>query len=476
MVTGKPQKPSLVTRIVIYPIIGVFFAVLLSVVFILANGYRFTYTNGKVGLLKTGMIIVATRPFDAGISINGKTYKDRTSFYLLPTKITNLDPKTYKVEISKTGYRTWKNSLVVSPNLVTWANYILLFADKLNIVKVNVPVGKVVARSDNGRHILFSGATDKYGLKALDANNLSQKDFWPTATPSETWLVSPQISRAEFSPSNDRVLVRVVNGTRTEFVIADATASQVKLIHLNSTLSHDFDDAYWSRTNNNEIYLLSKGQLYLVNVNDSSFGSPILSDTVAASVDESNQILYVTKTQTGTYSAGKMNLDGSNKTTLVSSVLSSKTFKLGYSSQNNIFTLLSSDTGELTAYYVGNTGKKYSIKLSDGVTSFGWSSDGQKLFYWGKNFVKRYDWESGKEVDVLISDTPTDINWFFDDNHYLVTNSKGIYEMDFDGTNVVPISDTPVANFDFDKGNNNIIFATIDVSGAETFSKYISEF
>lgn len=197
MVTGKPHKPSRFTRLVLYPLAGVLFLIILVFVLALANGYRFTYSNGKINVTKTGMLIISSRPFDASITLNGKLFKQKTGFYLLPTKISGINPGAYNVEISKKSFRTWKNTLEINPNLVTWANYIILFPEKLNITKIDVPQGEVIGKSDNGRHILFAGnAAGVFSLKSMDSNNLTTKDFWPSVSPTEGWLVSPQIVSA----------------------------------------------------------------------------------------------------------------------------------------------------------------------------------------------------------------------------------------------------------------------------------------
>lgn len=477
MVTGKPHKPSKFARFVLYPLGGAFFLVVLTVVLTLATGYRFIYSGGKVGLVKTGMLIVSTRPFDALVSLNGKATKYRTGFYLLPTKISSLRPGFYDVELSKSGYRSWKDRLEITPNLVTWANYVLLFPNKLNIAKIAVPIGNVIAKSDNGRHILFSGNLEnKFSLKSLDSNNLSAKDFWPSVTPAETWLVSPVITGATYSSNNDRILLKITDGARTEYVVSDASSNQAKLIHLNSTLKQDFTEAWWNVANNNEIYLLGPAGLSLANINDTALANPILADIVSLKVDEARQVYYVTKNQGGTYVVGRMNLDGSNKTILEDSIAPSKSYELGFSSKNNILTILNHDTGDLTAYYIGNASKKYSLKLSGGVTSFAWSPNRQRLLYFGKNFVKGYDWEKNKETDVSLSDATSDVSWYFDENHYLINDTKGVFVTDYDGSNMVPISETPAGVTVLDQGNNGVLYTGKDDSGKEVFYKYISEF
>lgn len=479
MVTGKPHRPTLFARFVLYPLAGALFLVLLTIILILANGYRFTYSNGQVGLTKTGMLIVTTRPFDALVSLNGKATKYRTSFYLLQTKISSLQPGFYDVEISKNGYRTWKDRLEIKPNMVTWANYVLLFPNKLNVSKIDVPVGSVVGKSENGRHLLYAGTADgSFSLKSLDSNNLSVKNFWPSTTPSEAWLTSPQITAASFSSNYDRVLLSVANGTRTEYVIVDASGSEQRLVHLNTELNQDFSEISWSLTNNNDLYVLTTAGLSLVTLSNTtvSINSPMLTNVVSYKLDDGRQIFYVTQDQDEVYTVGKMGLDGGNKTVITEGIAPAKSYRFDFSNQNSVLTVLNTDSGDLTAYYSGTSGKNSSLKLSSSVTSFSWSKDGQKLFYCGKDFIKRYDWEKNKEVSVTLTEAPLGAQWFFDENHYLIVDAKGVSVMDYDGSNIVSISESPVEAYALDTSNSNIIYSSKDAEEAVTFYKYIAEF
>lgn len=477
MVTGKTHKPTRFTRLVLYPLTGVLFLVLLSAVLVLATGYRFTFKENKIGLVKTGMLIVTTRPFDAQISINGKLLSRRTGFYLLPTKISSLAPGFYDVQLIKKDYRTWRDNVEIKPNMVTWANYVLLFKEKLNISKVEVPKGSVITASDNGRHALFASTTETFNLSSLDTGNQSIKNFWPDASPLEPWLVKPQIISATYSPSNDRALMKVANAGRVEYVVVDASSNPAKIIHLNSTLKQDFSNAWWDISNNSEMYLETTSGISRANINDTTLAVPIVTSASSFTVDESSrQLLYVIKNANGTYSVDRANLDGGNKAVLVDTILPASGYKLGYSPSFDIVTVLNVDNEEMNAYYVGSAKKQYSVKLASGVKSYSWSKDGQYIQYYGKDFVKRYDWEKNKEISTLLTSIPTNITWYFDEHHYLVTDNQGVHVMDINGSNVVPISAVPTTFSVLDKGNHNIIFSTKDVASSDIYERYNAEF
>jgi hypothetical protein len=472
MVTGKSQNPTRFARYVLYPLAAVLFMLLLAVILTLANGFRFTYANGKISLTKTGMLIVTTRPFDALISLNGKATKYRTGFYLMATEISSLKPGRYDVEISKNGYRTWKDSLEINPNLVTWANYVLLFAEKLNITKISVPAGKVLTSSDNGRHLLISNTDNgKFTLKSVDTGNLNVKDLWPTAAPTDSWLVSPQILTAQYSPNNDRTLLAVANGTKTQYYVTDSSGSNAKIIDINANLKVSPENVWWDIANNNDIYVQSTNGISHVAIDATSLPTPLISTPITFQVDANKILLYVAKNADGTYSASRMNMDGGNKSVLVESLVPASSYQLGYSPQSEVLTVLNRDNGDLTAYYLGNAVKKYSVKLSSGVTAFEWTKNGKFVSYYGKDFVKRFEWEKNKETVATLTDVPTSLYFYFDECHYIVTDKNGVHVMDYDGSNVVAMAEEPVVTSVLDEGNNNIIFAIKDV-----YYRFNSEF
>lgn len=476
MVTGKSHKPTKFTRFVLYPLAGVFFFCILVVVLTLANGYRFTYSNGEVGLTKTGMLILTTRPFDATITINGKLTKYKTGFHLLPTKIAGLKPGFYDVRVARKGYRTWIDTVEIKPNMVSWANYILLFPEKLNIAKINTPAGRVIATSDNGRHALFADNLAAFTLKSMDTNSLSVRNFWPDATPLEAWLVKPQILSAEYSSNSELALLRVANGARIEYVAVDATASPAKLIHLNATTKTDPTNVWWNTNRNDEVYVETAAGISLVGINATSLPAPILTGATYFEVDENKHILYVSKNATGTLSVDRMNPDGGNKTTLVPSVAAAKSYRLSYSQKIDRVAVLNRDTGELTSYYIGTAGKKTATVLSTGVTAYHWSKSGEYLYYYGRDFVRRFDFVKNKETVTPLTEVPTSIHWYFDENHYLVVNNKGVSVMDINGSNIVSIAGSDAKNSIYDNGNNNILYSVTDSVGKSSFYKFLSEF
>lgn len=117
------------------------FIIFLAFVFILfapvlvlyANGYRIDFRKFKI--LKTGAIYIKTYPNVTDVFINGKFIK-KTDLFLGEAFLKNLLPANYNIEIKKDGYFPWQKNLEVFPGLVTKADNIFLFKEKLNLKKI----------------------------------------------------------------------------------------------------------------------------------------------------------------------------------------------------------------------------------------------------------------------------------------------------------------------------------------------------
>ena len=60
------------------------------------------------------MIYVASHPAGANVFINGRLHGDLT-----PTRIEELKPGAYKIEVRREGFYPWEREMEVRPNMVT---------------------------------------------------------------------------------------------------------------------------------------------------------------------------------------------------------------------------------------------------------------------------------------------------------------------------------------------------------------------
>ncbi|MDD5496052.1 MAG: PEGA domain-containing protein [Candidatus Omnitrophica bacterium] len=105
------------------------FIILLPIVLSYSLGYKIDY--GKLRIYKTGIISIKTNPAGANIYVNGRAFKD-----LSPSRIEELKPGSYNIEVKKDGFYPWQKELSVKPNMVTQAEDIVLFPVAKDIKRI----------------------------------------------------------------------------------------------------------------------------------------------------------------------------------------------------------------------------------------------------------------------------------------------------------------------------------------------------
>ena len=103
-------------------VFGVLFLVLIPVVIMYAEGWRFT---PELGLYKTGGIYITVPYTNTTVSIEGRTI-GRTGIVQRSFYVDDLPPATYVVRVTREGYYPSDRMVVVEPQLVTEADTLLV--------------------------------------------------------------------------------------------------------------------------------------------------------------------------------------------------------------------------------------------------------------------------------------------------------------------------------------------------------------
>jgi hypothetical protein len=464
-----PYKPSKFSRYIIYPLGFVLFVFILGILLLLANGFRFEFKRGRLLMEKTGMIILSTRPSDASVFIDNKDTNQKTGFTFLPISIKDLLPGKTLVTVKKSGYRDWTRETEIKPNLVSWLNYIILFPNDLKIKKVEDLSGKkVIAQSKNKRYLFVSDSGGK-NLYTYDETNGNAVKIWPKSyTPTEEWLRQPAINSAEFDSNSDRLVLNVKNGDKNDYAILD-TAPDGKISSL-SSYKLNIQKILWDQNNSNLLYALADSSLYRIDLG--SQNTTLLTKNIADFSVERNQKLYlIVLLDDGTRALEQSDLDGSRRETLAKAVVKDSSYKISYSPKVDAVAVLPVTEKTLTVYYRLNN-QPSTLQLEKNISDFKWSTNGKMIYYYDSNTVKRFDWDNGKEVSTKI-DGIRNVDWYFDDFHYIVQTGNTLIEMDYDGVNRVTLSDKAVEYYFLDPRLSNLFYANKNADTLEYY-KYSS--
>src|SRR3989344_1374562 len=110
-----------------------FFAILLPLVIMYADGWRF---KSGYGLVKTGGAYVEVPDSGATLYFVSREY-GRSGFLQRSFYIDNLAPSAYVARVDRPGYRSWGRILVVEPQIVTDAR-VLLIPEEITLQPITV--------------------------------------------------------------------------------------------------------------------------------------------------------------------------------------------------------------------------------------------------------------------------------------------------------------------------------------------------
>ncbi len=436
----------------------------------LANGFWPEWNGSRITFKKTGMIILAARPLDASIYINGK-YKEKTSFYLLPNKINNLLPGEYKVRIEKKGYRTWEKTIKVEPGLVSWANYVLMFADKLDIQPVKDLTGTPTAVSESGRYLLYTGLKDgKFFATSQEANGLSTRSFWPKDTSTQPeWIKTPTVLAAAYSQNGDKVLFTLRNGDVAQYVIAETNGNDVKFVNLNESLKVAPSKVSWNPYDNEGVFVTYAEKLYHTKLTATALGSAIASNVVSYKYEANRQLYFAVKAASGNVQVERSNLDGGNKAIILDSIVPATGYQFAHTSQGDMLAVRSADSGDLLLIYPANGENNAVLRLGKSYKDIAWSKNGLKLLYYDDNTIYRYDSEKKKETHFVSLGKVTSVDWYYDDCHFLVNGDDGIRISEYDGANPLVLSFAPQKVVALDIQNFSLVYGEAKEAAVEYY-------
>lgn len=442
----------------IYPLAALTFVVL-SVLFILsAKGYSVHFENNTVKFEKTGMLIVSTKPTGADILMDGKnTTKKTTAFFSV--KIDRLSKGKYTLVLEKEGYYKWEKEVKISPEMVTWANYVLLFSKKPKIEKTDF-IGTLVESipsQDHKASLLLTKTKDSEVLYKMQNSSGEKTSLLDTIKLAEDKRLS-DIKIVNWSKDHRYVLVLgTLKGDRRYWTINTESKSVDDLTSLSPV---KFERMAFNTSNSEELYGSFSGDLVRLNLRTKSVSGTLDNHVVYFTFSTEGKLYYI-KDGGGTRSLWQTNADLNGKVDLSDAIPVSDAYEAKVSSKNQRVALSVKNSSLL--YLVTKVGEKNSlITLGKNVTDFAWSQDGERLFYkeQNSNIVVLEDdgyKKETQEYEAIDTNAHQDISWY-DSRHLLSRNGDKVMIMDFDGTNRIVLGDTLSGRRPFSSADNGDIF------------------
>jgi hypothetical protein len=410
------------TRLLLFYTFVFLFLVAGTAVLLYSYGWRIDFETGKVQ--KIGAIYIKANVKDLTIRINNKVYPDDSGILQSGTLVSNLLPKTYRVEITKQGYLPYHKTVTVQPSRVEELLNVQLIPKTFEPTTIAMTKGSkfVDATGSGDRIIMQDTANGTYYL-------------YDKAHASSTVNLNLAVANARRAQKIKRVMF--VPFKPTQFIVEDATGLKL------------FDSE--KRT----LDQLLKGSLVTWTLKDST-------------------ILAAETTKTHTQQLFSFNLVFKTKTLLddMNAQLPDTTFITALDMTGNASAVAFEDVeGNL---FIGTQKEKKIRRIAEHIKMFAFSPDGKKLaFLTDKGnlsilFIEDFDGDiRKKEGDKIAVELPEKlpiekIQWYADSYHLFITYPGYLSLAELDDRkplNIFPLLER-FNDYRYDTATKSILYTT----------------
>lgn len=455
------QGPSLVVRLTLYPLALILFLLISAYVVFISAGYEIKLEDGQIKTSKTGIIIVATRPGEAKVTLDGEVYDKKTSsisFFKL--KINRMAPGEHHLVVERDGYETWEGDVNVEAGFVSWLDYLILvpMERKADPYNISGTIESTITSRDQKRILVYS--LDKtqniYSFWQINTENKQQEKIYEAKLNS-----GETISLVSYSNNNSRFLyAKTDKSKKVSYITAEAKANGSSS-NISSLFSNGATNYTYSPYNENELYFVRDKNLYKVNIPDKS-QTAVLAKDVVGIYPNSRNLLMIQKSDDnyGLWQVGN-NGDLHN---IIKSLPAAKEYKVSYLESQKLYLIHNLDDQDLILY--GNEIKNPTLEtIAKKVESYTVSPNEEKVGFLSNGVYRVYDLKKEQYFNAIQSKDIKIVDWFSDSANLLYATNTGIYMVNFNG--YYNVSLFPALNPDItlatEVGHN--IYFTSDTAG-----------
>lgn len=111
-------------RVIIMCLLIAAFLIAAPLILLYTAGFRYSFSERRVK--QTGVLNIDAKPTDMEVMLNSVKQKNK-----LPLYLPNRAPGTYKIMLSKPGYKSWEKDIVIASNQTTYIKDVTLFKESL---------------------------------------------------------------------------------------------------------------------------------------------------------------------------------------------------------------------------------------------------------------------------------------------------------------------------------------------------------
>ncbi len=277
------------TRIIVYSSMNIVIALLVGISLLYTLGYRFDSRAQKVE--QSGFVQYVSVPGGASIFVDGSSEGLET-----PNKTVVL-PGAHEFSLRKTGYETWSKSLEIDSGTLTWLSYARLIPKERAIEPIIhlSNLSQAMGSPDKRFIATLPDATlpsiYMYDLTAVSVKqsiiNLALADY----TDAEVAGVTHEFVLNEWDTNGRFLLVEHRYGDKKEWLVVDRQDANLES-NVSRLTDLVIEDAHFLRTDANQLFTVSSGELKRVNLLAGTVSPPLASHVIESHVVADGTVVY----------------------------------------------------------------------------------------------------------------------------------------------------------------------------------------
>lgn len=347
--------------------------------------HAFGYTvepGSRQGLIKTGLMYLATDPPGASIYLGKRRYTKTT-----PATLPGLLPGEYPVRLSLKGYRSWEQVVPIEAEKATALDRVLLIPSQLEPKIIADEAFEELIAIPGNRAFLLAKGLHLSDMTVFDGK--SQKS-WPLIA-ADSALASAKAASWFTVPESPRLLVRAETWDGEEWLWFEPQRSEAPVERLTNLFFERPSTVDWEAHNDRYLFAFQKGYINRFDT-ASAAASPKWQEHVRG-LGLHGRLVYVMKDDGTLF---KMDRDGRSEEPMMRLPVSQEMFF----EQREFFRIyaagsemvLLGDRGELLASRAPYT-------LADkGVLGVDWDSHRRRMLFWQKDKVDVIDFSRQEEA------------------------------------------------------------------------------
>lgn len=465
MYRAPSKRRQIVARVFIYSFMTVAVMLLVTFLVFVMLGYRFNRDTSTIE--QGGLVQFASVPNSVNVTI-GKAKLASTT----PTKIT-MNPGSYNVAMTKTGYLDWKKNVDVKSGEVLWLNYAQMVPKNI-VTKQQTKfesIASVLSAPNGNRFAVIQDAT-KPTITFVDITGdtpkLTSLTLPASVLPADK---TPTFSLSKWANDSDRLLVDVTYESTTEHLLVDRRDA-TKTVNLTKSYVADAAEIMFDPRSSDRLIIRSaNGELRTVNTADDSLSAVIASSVISMSIYKNDAIVLVQSDAAGGQSVGYISL-GSDKIRVLKHIASAeKTLAAvsDYFSDPYLAITVGSQLDVYKLHSLPSSESDGSISMSRAFTSalpapaehLSIRTSGRFVLAQYTGGLQTYDIELDKQsITSFKTPVTAELRWL-DKYHFYLTDGKQLEVLEFDGANAHRITNL-ATGFDAVQSSNGKYIYTIN--------------